>query len=326
MPNDNKPLMDILKELREHLAKDYSLNVDPRSYKGENAADSSLPADWQAKLEPISGGDGGGREGDKGAEKKATKAGSQGTDAYLHKEGEMYEESGQSPMREVPQEGQEIDKAEYMADEGEEGEMMDEGEGMEEGEGMDEGFEDKMGDEGHDEVVTLLRDIKAVLEHNSMAKQSLSAVKDMEVVLAGLTKSIPEIVDSRVTAGLKDGLKQYAGLNGSGGVGDIPRRIKTPTAPKNNGTSVRINKSEEVAPRAPVIQSQEDPARAIGVEGESLMKAADRITDHDAFVDGVEQLAGLTQIDDLRGAFKVINKMREQSGESLTTNLYYYKR
>lgn len=332
---DKTPLISILKDLREYISNEYNLNVEPRSYKGENAVDSSLPADWQAKLEPISGGQGGEKEGDKGAEKKATKAGSQGKDAYLHKDegNEMYEESGKSPRMDVPQEGQEVDKMShmkgaYMADNNDDGEMMDEGadedmengEDGEDGEGMEEdNYEEKMGD--HDEVVNLLREIKGVLEHASMAKQSLSEIRDVRTELSGLAKSLPEIVDGRVADGIKNGLKQF-GYNASGAVGDIPRR-KLP--PKNNGSSVKL-KSEDVVPQQAVRQPQVDPARAIGVEGESLMKAADRVNDHDAFVDGVEQLAKMTQVDDLRGAFRLINNMREQSGESLTQNLYYYKR
>ena len=344
--NPKTELLGILKGLRDYIANEYSLNVEPRSYKGENANDSTLPADWQKKLEPISGGPGGERQGDHGAESKATAAGSQSKDAYLHKEldangevvskgveAETYEESGKSPMASPPQAASgldtnanaEVQKGAYMADNGEEvvgennNEEMDNGEVVAD-EVIDEDnldYEDKMGD-NHDDVVSLLREIKNVLEQTNMQKQALGEIQNLKDEVGGLTKSLPEMIDSQINSGIKAGLKQFGWNAGSG---DVPRRV----ANKNTSQVAKAKAVPMIQAPQPVVAPEMDPASRIGVEGESLMKAAGPVNDHNAFVDGVDQLAGMTEVDDLRGAFRLINQMREDSGDSLSRNLFYYK-
>ena len=315
---DKVQLVSILKDLRSYIANEYNLNVDDRSLKGEGPSeDTSLPADWQEKLEPISGGPGGEKEGDKGAEKKATAAGSQGKDAYLHKEGdETYERSGESPLpeSEVPHHSQ------AMADDGngdmEEEEMpveevMDEDNGMEDVEKA--GMYAMHGDE--DEVVSLLRDIKGFLENASMAKQNLAGIEAVRSDVASLTKSLPGIIDSRIKDGTTSALKSF-GMRPAGG--DVPRRTnKRPV----EQTRQQVVKEAPVA--VPQSELMDSPA-AIGVEGDSLMKASSQVSDHEQFVGGVKQLVDMTDVDDLKGTFRRINKMREDSGENLAHNLYYF--
>lgn len=336
MTTEKTELLGILKGLRDYISNEYSLNVEPRSYKGENANDSTLPADWQKKLEPISGGPGGERAGDHGAEAKASAAGSQSKDAYLHKqidangevvskgvENEQYEESGKSPMASPPQAPSGLDteqKGAYMADNNEENgfgeeEMVngdvDNGDEVIDEEGMD--YEGKMGDTS--EIVSLLEEIKNVLQHTSMQKQALSEIQDVKSGLEGLAKSLPEIIDAQVSDGIKTGLKQFGFVAGGA---DVPRR-------RNRNTSQSQVQKATQSRVAQLVAQEEEPASRIGVEGESLMKAAGPVNDHDAFVDAVDQLAGMNEVDDLRGSFRLINQMREDSGDSLSHNLFYYK-
>ena len=137
-------------------------------------------------------------------------------------------------------------------------------------------------------------------------------------IVCGLTKSLPEMIDSQINSGIKAGLKQFGWNSGSG---DVPRKI----ANKNTSQVTKAKVAPSVRTPQPVSAPDMDPASRIGVEGESLMKAAGPVNDHDAFVDGVDQLAGMTGVDDLRGAFRLINQMREDSGDSLSHNLFYYK-
>ena len=312
---DKVQLVSILKDLRDYISKEYNLNVDDRSLKGEGPSeDTSLPADWQVKLEPISGGPGGEKEGDKGAEKKATAAGSQGKDAYLHKEGEeVYERSGASPLpeSEVPHHSQAMDEEpEVDVEEMPMEEVVDEENDIEDVEKA--GMYAMHGDD--DEVVSLLRDIKGFLENASMAKQSLAGIESVRSEIASLTKAIPEMVDSRVKEGTTSALKSFGMRPASG---DVPRRTNRRPVEQTR----QIVKEESVA--VPQSELMDSPA-AIGVEGESLVKASSQISDHEQFVGGVKQLVEMTDVDDLKGMFRRINKMREDSGENLAHNLYYF--
>lgn len=335
---DNKELIGILKDLRDYISNEYNLNVDARSYKGENAVDESLPADWQKKLEPISGGSEGGHEGDKGAEKKATKAGSQSSDAYLHKQDDVPQKGASNGFKAEGLDVQTKAVDEVAVDEDEEvvDEESNDMEEYEEKMGMykdgvesdvkeDDSMEyednmgemEDMGDNGS-EVVSLLRDIKNFLSNAHMEKQSVGELQAVRREVSDLAKALPEIIDRQVNDGIKAGLKQF-GYSPAGG--DTPRRVTTRSQVQKSKPT-QIKTAVTPAPAQKMVSTPE----AIGVEGDSLMKAADRISDHDTFVDGVEQLAGMTDIDDLRGTFKRINAMREQSGESLTQNLYYYRK
>lgn len=319
---DKGQLVNILKELRSYIAKEYNLNVDDRSLKGEGpSADTTLPADWQAKLEPISGGPGGEREGDKGAEKKATAAGSQGKDAYLHKEGgeEMLEgTAGVSPKASPPQQTQFMAEDEEEMVAAPEEEMPVEEVMEEEGDGDIDDVEKAgmyaMG--GDDEVVSLLRDIKGFLENASMAKQSLAAVETVREEMSNLTKSIPGLISSEVQNGTQASLKQFGMRPASG---DVPKRT-----PVNKPVEQR-RLAKAAAPVAREPEAVLDTPAAIGVEGDSLVKASTHVNDQEQFVNGVEQLIEMTDVDDLRGTFRKVNRMREESGENLSHNLYYFK-
>ena len=76
-------LLTILKGLREYISNEYTLNADG-SKGGDStmSVDKDLDADWVNKLDPLSGGQGGEREGALG---KTTSAAKQGTNPYLHK-------------------------------------------------------------------------------------------------------------------------------------------------------------------------------------------------------------------------------------------------
>ena len=84
MANRQEELLPILKALREYIAKEYAVNYPPH-VRGEDASNKELPADWQGKLDPITGGETTGRDTFGSAGQNSTKAGSQSEDAYIHK-------------------------------------------------------------------------------------------------------------------------------------------------------------------------------------------------------------------------------------------------
>ena len=67
------------------------------------------------------------------------------------------------------------------------------------------------------------------------------------------------------------------------------------------------------------------PDQRIGVEGDSFQKS-DEEQAADQFVDGIEQIVQKTDTNDLRGHFKMVNSMRNQTGELTPQTLYYYPR
>ena len=84
MASANKEqLLTILKGLREYISNEYTLNADG-SKGGDStmSVDKDVPSDWVGKLDPLSGGQGGEREGALG---KTTSEAKQGTNPYLHK-------------------------------------------------------------------------------------------------------------------------------------------------------------------------------------------------------------------------------------------------
>ena len=84
MASNTSELLPILKALREYIVKEYGVNYPPH-VRGEDATQKALPDDWVGKLEPLSGGDTVGRSQHGSQGTKSTKAGSQGTDPYIHK-------------------------------------------------------------------------------------------------------------------------------------------------------------------------------------------------------------------------------------------------
>ena len=84
MASNTTELLPILKALREYIVKEYGVNYPPH-VRGEDASQKSLPDNWVDKLGPLSGGDTVGRDQHGSQGTKSTKAGSQGTDPYIHK-------------------------------------------------------------------------------------------------------------------------------------------------------------------------------------------------------------------------------------------------
>ena len=84
MATRQEELLPILKALKEYIVKEYAVNYPPH-VRGEDASAKELPADWQGKLDPITGGDTVGRDTFGSAGQNTTKAGSQAEDAYIHK-------------------------------------------------------------------------------------------------------------------------------------------------------------------------------------------------------------------------------------------------
>jgi hypothetical protein len=110
----------------------------------------------------------------------------------------------------------------------------------------------------------------------------------------------------RRSRGIQGGLKQFGGLSPSSGM--MQRKKSARTVSKQ---------APAPAPVQPSVQAR------IGLEDPTnLVKA----NDHDMFVDAVDTLAGKNDTDDLRGSFRLLNKMREDSGQPLAHTLYYYKR
>ena len=118
-------LLTILKGLREYISNEYTLNADG-SKGGDStmSVDKDLDADWVNKLDPLSGGQGGEREGALG---KTTSAAKQGTNPYLHKnvEDENFlenlednEEDDEEDLEENIEDNEEDEEADEIIDEG----------------------------------------------------------------------------------------------------------------------------------------------------------------------------------------------------------------
>ena len=283
-------LFPLLAGLKDYITKDMAgmaLNVDPVSYKGEGPSkDTPLPADWVKKLDPLSGGKGGEKEVPPAAKSKVAVS---GTDPYLHKEGEMVE-----------------DKAHM--DEGAK-EMLED----ETGDVVDDGMEVKDEEEDEDilksaEVVGLLRDIKGLLEQSYVSKQTLAEVSAMKDAFAGLQKSMPTMMEKEVKKGLKTSLRSF-GMMAASNSGDVVKR-NTPVP------SIPIKIAEKIDVLAD---------KRIGLEGEAFEKSLDPVSSHNQWVDGVESVLDTTDTMDLKGCFRRLNTMREQSGQSFTNHQWYFK-
>ena len=343
MANRQEELLPILKALREYIAKEYAVNYPPH-VRGEDASNKELPADWQGKLDPITGGETTGRDTFGSAGQNSTKAGSQSEDAYIHKsdleqilkdfvskhyvEGMDVQQSGArgdnagfaypGEERRVP-EGLEKHHGEMgkneddmngngLPEEEENGLPSMEEAGMEDDELLDENGEEEEEMEGvaaghmaysNDKAVSsLLKDIKSLLVQKQTERSEYGSLKSE---LDTIKKAMPNQIKQGVTAGMK----------------------RFNLAPSRGDQAVRAPAGAGVAQR-----SETMPDKRIGVEGESFAK-----TDPEAnwaaqeqFTNAVEQILGGNDADDIRGTFKKVNSMRNQSGELTPQTLYYYPR
>ena len=155
---------------------------------------------------------------------------------------------------------------------------------------------------GHDhmdksDVSELLKDIKGLLSSRQQEKQEYTAISNE---INELKKS----VNTQVRDGIKKGLKQF-NLN-----------------PSRGDTMTPIVKEESIlgAERQPIVEM---PDALIGVEGESFQKSVEE-DGQEQFVNGIEEIINRTDSNDLRGHFKLVNGMRNQSGELTPHTLYYY--
>lgn len=333
MASNTSELLPILKALREYIVKEYGVNYPPH-VRGEDASQKALPDDWVDKLNPLSGGDTVGRSQHGSQGTKSTKAGAQGTDPYLHKsdleailadfakhmvDGQNVQAGG--PRADgmhgaggysYPGDGNRIpeglEKDDHDDEDLEEDMMEDEVEDIEDDVDDDEEMMDEEEDEdmeknymarSADGINELLKDIKGLLSNRHQEKQQYA---DIQNEIGDLKKSVAKDVKD----GIRKGLKSF-NLNPSHG---------------------------DMATRTPIYgeeQQQEDtfstmmPDQRIGVEGDSFQKS-DEEQAADQFVDGIEQIVKQTDANDLRGHFKLVNGMRNQSGELTPQTLYYYPR
>ena len=338
MASNTSELLPILKALREYIVKEYGVNYPPH-VRGEDATQKALPDDWVGKLEPLSGGDTVGRSQHGSQGTKSTKAGSQGTDPYIHKsefeamlrdfakhmvDGQSVQAGGprsdgmhgaggynypgdsrQTPtglekndhdddFDDGPMNGNDMeDDVEDVEDEEEDMDDMED----EEDENM-EGIEEQYMARSADGINGLLKDIKGLLSSRQQEKQQYAE-------LSGEINNLKKSVQKDVKDGIRKGLKSF-NLNPSHG--DMATR--TPIY------------GEE---REPEMFSTQMPDQRIGVEGESFQKSDEEST-ADQFVDGIEQIVKQTDVSDLRGHFKLVNGMRNQTGELTPQTLYYYPR
>ena len=155
---------------------------------------------------------------------------------------------------------------------------------------------------GHDhmdksDVSELLKDIKGLLSSRQQEKQEYTAISNEN-------NDLKKSVNTQVRDGIKKGLKQF-NLN-----------------PSRGDTMTPITKEDSIlgAERQPLVEM---PDARIGVEGESFQKSVEE-DGQEQFVNGIEEIINRTDSNDLRGHFKLVNGMRNQSGELTPHTLYYY--
>ena len=347
MASNTTELLPILKALREYIVKEYGVNYPPH-VRGEDASQKALPDKWVDKLNPISGGDTVGRDQHGSQGTKSTKAGAQGTDPYIHKsdleailadfakhmvDGQSVQAGGQrvdgmhgaggysypGDSRRIPEgleknshddmedgsmdevgieddiEDIEDDEEDIMGDDDEEEELD------ENGEPIDKNYMQSMGGNhmarSADGINELLKDIKGLLTSKHQEKQQYAAIQSD---MSDLKKSVQKDVKD----GIKKGLKSF-NLNPSHG--DMAQRMEGGSSQFGVPTPLDM------------------PDQRIGVEGDSFQKS-DEEQAADQFVDGIEQIVQKTDTNDLRGHFKMVNSMRNQTGELTPQTLYYYPR
>ena len=288
-------LLTILKGLREYIANEYTINAD--GSKGGDATmsvDKDLDADWVNKLDPLSGGQGGEREGALG---KTTSAAKQGTNPYLHKN--VDEEDLLENLDSNEEDEEEDEDLEENVEENEEADEI-----------IDEELGGMYGKSADGAILNLLKDVKGLLESRHMEKAAMSDIREE---LDEIKKSMPTTIE----AGIKSGMKGFGYTPTAGEM----KRVK-PKSKRSNRVSGHqtIQKSVTSAPSAP-----------IGVEGDSLanLGAGDAMSAGEAqqgqFVDAVETILKSNETDDLRGTFKKVNAMRDQQGDVAPSTLYYHK-
>ena len=332
MASNTTELLPILKALREYIVKEYGVNYPPH-VRGEDASQKALPDDWVDKLNPLSGGDTVGRDSHGSQGTKSTKAGAQGTDPYLHKseleailadfakhmvDGQAVQAGGSradgmhgaggysypGDSNRIP-EG--LEKNEHEDDVDDEDMMEDEVEDIEDDvdddeemlDDEDEDMEKNYMAQSADGINELLKDIKGLLSSRHQEKQQFA---DIQGEINNLKKSVQKDVKD----GIRKGLKSF-NLNPSHG--DMATR-----------TPIYGEMQQE-----PEQSSTEMPDQRIGVEGDSFQKS-DQEQAADQFIDGIEQIVRQTDANDLRGHFKLVNGMRNQTGELTPQTLYYYPR
>ena len=163
-----------------------------------------------------------------------------------------------------------------------------------------EGNEDQYMARSPDGINDLLKDIKGLLSSRQQDKQQYAA-------LSGEIDTLKKSVSKDVKDGIRKGLKSF-NLNPSHG--DMATR-----------TDIYSQESSQFGVPTPT----EMPDQRIGVEGDSFQKS-DQESHADEFIDGIEQIVRQTDVSDLRGHFKLVNGMRNQTGELTPQTLYYYPR
>ena len=145
-------------------------------------------------------------------------------------------------------------------------------------------------------VSSLLKDIKSLLVQKQTERSEYSSLKGE---LDTIKKAMPSQIKQGVTAGMK----------------------RFNLAPSRGDQAVRAV-GAGAAPQA------EMPDKRIGVEGESFAKTDPEanFAAQEQFTNAVEQILGGNDPDDIRGTFKKVNSMRNQSGELTPQTLYYYPR
>ena len=335
MATRQEELLPILKALKEYIVKEYAVNYPPH-VRGEDASAKELPADWQGKLDPITGGDTVGRDTFGSAGQNTTKAGSQAEDAYIHKSEleqilkdfvSKHFVNGQA----VQQSGSRGENAGYTYP----GEAARIPEGLEKNEHEDEEeamVPPAMNGNGEEAVPEMEEEDVADVDEEEEEE-------DMEAVAAGGMRYSKD--DTNVAAFLKDikGLlssrqaekKEFASLKGE--LAEIkkslPSQVKQGVAQGMKRFNIKPSVNDlpirQSVTTAPVAQKELTPDQRIGVEGESFAKDVDWQR-QDAFTNSVEQILESNDAGDLKGTFKKLNGMRTQSGELTPQTLYYYPR
>ena len=328
MATQKPELLPILKALREYIVKEYGVNYPPH-VRGEDASAKDMPADWVDKLNPITGGETEGRAEYGSAGGNSTKGASQGEDPYIHKselkelledfakhvvDGQDMQQSGSRGDNagfSYPSEGDRVPSnrgLEMQDDEEEEVEIEDEDEDIEKNEHEDAEMEEdedeeedveKGGDHGMQMsadggVGAILKDIKDLMVARSQEKAEFA---DLKKELASIKKSVP----TEIRSGIKKGLR---------GFGMEPSRTEIQTR----------NDAPDLTPPA---ETNVMPDSRIGVEGESFAKS-DEESRQEEFTDAIQTIVDKHDANDLRGTFKMVNGMRNQSGELTPQTLYYY--
>ena len=328
MATQKPELLPILKALREYIVKEYGVNYPPHG-RGEDASSKDMPADWVDKLNPITGGDTEGRAEYGSAGGNTTKGASQGDDPYIHKselkelledfakhvvDGQDMQQSGSRGDNagfSYPSEGDRVPSnrgLEMQDDEEEEVEIEDEDEDIEKNEHEDAEMEEdedeeedveKGGDHGMQMsadggVGAILKDIKDLMVARSQEKAEFA---DLKKELASIKKSVP----TEIRSGIKKGLR---------GFGMEPSRTEIQTR----------NDAPDLTPPS---ETNVMPDSRIGVEGESFAKS-DEESRQEEFTDAIQTIVDKHDANDLRGTFKMVNGMRNQSGELTPQTLYYY--